>query len=180
MSTSAQLDPAKEAFIASAIANNSLYFGTFTLKSGRYVPSSCSGPPRSDCRVVPTHARAETLRISPYFFNSGNIFTGSLLDAAASGYAKALTSSRIPEFDVLFGPAYKGIPLAAITTVALQRDHGLSKSYAYNRKEAKDVSFLLFTPRHGCLSGRAVKRGETDSCSMAKVASWSARRSRAV
>lgn len=41
---------------------------------------------------------------------------------------------------MLFGPAYKGIPLAAITTVALQREHGLSKSYAYNRKEAKDVS----------------------------------------
>lgn len=78
--------------------------------------------------------------ISPYFFNAGLLYSGALLNAAADAYAKILTSSRIPEFDVLFGPAYKGISLAAVTTVALARDHGRDQAYCYNRKEKKDVS----------------------------------------
>ena len=82
-------------------------------------------------------------RISPYFFNAGLLYTGSLLDATANAYAKILTSSRIPEFDVLFGPAYKGISLAAITAVALHRDYGKESKYSYNRKEAKDVGLSL-------------------------------------
>lgn len=80
-------------------------------------------------------------RISPYFFNAGLLYSGSLLNATANAYAKILTSSRIPEFDVLFGPAYKGISLAAVTTVALSRDYGRDQEYCYNRKEAKDVSY---------------------------------------
>ena len=79
--------------------------------------------------------------ISPYFFNAGLLYSGSLLNAAADAYAKILTQSRIPEFDVLFGPAYKGISLAAVTTVALARDYGRDQTYCYNRKEKKDVSF---------------------------------------
>jgi orotate phosphoribosyltransferase len=79
-------------------------------------------------------------RVSPYFFNAGLLYNGSLLSSAATAYAKLLTSSRIPEFDVIFGPAYKGIPLAAVTAVSLQREHGKDIKYVYNRKEKKDVS----------------------------------------
>jgi len=78
--------------------------------------------------------------VSPYFFNAGLLYSGSLLNAAADAYAKILTQSRIPDFDVLFGPAYKGISLAAVTTVALARDYGRDQTYCYNRKEKKDVS----------------------------------------
>ena len=78
--------------------------------------------------------------MSPYFFNAGLLYSGSLLNAAADAYAKILTQSRIPDFDVLFGPAYKGISLAAVTTVALARDYGRDQTYCYNRKEKKDVS----------------------------------------
>ncbi|WWD19841.1 orotate phosphoribosyltransferase [Kwoniella shandongensis] len=105
------LDPAKIAFIESAIENGVLCFGQYTLKSGR---------------------------ISPYFFNAGLLYTGSLLSATANAYAKILRTSRIPEFDVLFGPAYKGISLAAITAVKLYEAEGKEVGYAYNRKEKKD------------------------------------------
>ena len=86
-------------------------------------------------------------RVSPYFFNAGNLYKASLIDASATAFAKILTHSRIPEFDVLFGPAYKGIPLAAVTVVALARDHGKDVGFAYNRKEKKDVSGSLWS-RH--------------------------------
>ena len=76
--------------------------------------------------------------ISPYFFNAGLLYSGSLLNATADAYAKILNNSRIPEFDVLFGPAYKGISLAAVTACALSRDYGRDQLYCYNRKEAKD------------------------------------------
>ena len=81
--------------------------------------------------------------VSPYFFNAGLLYSGSLLNATANAYAKILTSSRIPVFDVLFGPAYKGISLAAVTTVALSRDYGRDQVYCYNRKEAKDASLHI-------------------------------------
>ncbi|KAK8853412.1 orotate phosphoribosyltransferase [Kwoniella newhampshirensis] len=110
MSATTPLDPAKVAFIESAIEHGVLIFGQFTLKSGR---------------------------ISPYFFNAGLLYSGSLLSATANAYAKILASSRIPDFDVLFGPAYKGISLAAITAVKLFEE-GKEVGYAYNRKEKKD------------------------------------------
>ncbi|UQB42533.1 orotate phosphoribosyltransferase [Thiomicrospira microaerophila] len=87
-----------------------LKWGEFTLKSGR---------------------------ISPYFFNAGLFNTGAHLDQLSKAYADAIAESGV-EFDVLFGPAYKGIPLAATTSVALARDHGINKPYAFNRKEIKD------------------------------------------
>ncbi|SFR61460.1 orotate phosphoribosyltransferase [Thiomicrospira sp. ALE5] len=87
-----------------------LKWGEFTLKSGR---------------------------ISPYFFNAGLFNTGAHLDQLSQAYAAAIAASGV-EFDVLFGPAYKGIPLAATTSVALARDHGINKPYAFNRKEIKD------------------------------------------
>lgn len=72
---------------------------------------------------------------SPYFFNAGLLYDGPLLSATADAFASLVQT--LPEFDVLFGPAYKGIPLAAITTVALS-NRGTNIVYTYNRKEAKD------------------------------------------
>lgn len=76
-------------------------------------------------------------RTSPYFFNAGLFNTGGQLDQLSQAYADTIAKSGI-EFDVLFGPAYKGIPLAATTSVALARDYKLDKPYAFNRKEVKD------------------------------------------
>jgi len=87
-----------------------LKFGQFTLKSGR---------------------------VSPYFFNAGLFNTGADLVALGAFYAEAIDRSRI-EFDLLFGPAYKGIPLAAVTASALYQNYQRNFSYAFNRKETKD------------------------------------------
>ena len=100
----------KNQFIEFVMQTGVLKLGEFTLKSGR---------------------------ISPYFFNAGLFNTGGQLATLAKGYANAVAESNIP-FDVLFGPAYKGIPLAATTSVALAQDHNIDKPYAFNRKEAKD------------------------------------------
>ena len=100
----------KNQFIEFVMQTGVLKLGQFTLKSGR---------------------------ISPYFFNAGLFNTGGQLATLAKGYANAVAESNIP-FDVLFGPAYKGIPLAATTSVALAQEHNLDKPYAFNRKEAKD------------------------------------------
>lgn len=75
-------------------------------------------------------------RLSPYFFNAGEFNDGARLSALGRYYAKALQESGI-QFDMLYGPAYKGITLAAATAIALAND-GINVPYAYNRKEAKD------------------------------------------
>ena len=75
-------------------------------------------------------------RLSPYFFNAGGFSDGAHLSALGRYYAKALQESQI-SFDMLYGPAYKGITLAAATAIALA-DNGLNVPFAYNRKEAKD------------------------------------------
>jgi len=75
-------------------------------------------------------------RLSPYFFNAGGFNDGARLSALGRYYAKALQASKI-QFDMLYGPAYKGITLAAATAIALA-ENGLNVPYAYNRKEAKD------------------------------------------
>ncbi len=100
----------KSRFFRLALEKGNLKFGSFTLKSGR---------------------------ISPYFFNAGGFDDGASLGGLAICYADAITDSGIG-FDMLFGPAYKGIPLAAATSVALHQAHGRNVPYAYNRKEAKD------------------------------------------
>ena len=92
-----------------AIDRGVLRFGEFTLKSGR---------------------------TSPYFFNAGLFNSGSALAQLGRFYAAAIVESGI-SFDVLFGPAYKGIPLAAATAVALAEHHGLDLPWCFNRKEAK-------------------------------------------
>src|SRR5690606_29178670 len=97
-------------FIDLAIRAGALRFGQFTLKSGRS---------------------------SPYFFNAGTLCTGEALSVQGRCYAAAI-AERAPAFDLLFGPAYKGIPLAAVTAQALFECHGRNTPYAFNRKEAKD------------------------------------------
>lgn len=92
-----------------AAASGVLRFGSFTTKSGRQ---------------------------SPYFFNSGGFDTGSALASLGDAYADALIASGL-EFDMLFGPAYKGITLAAATAIGLAR-RGIDVPYVFNRKEAKD------------------------------------------
>jgi len=87
-----------------------LKFGEFTLKSGR---------------------------VSPYFFNAGQFNQGNHLSQLGQFYAKAIEASGI-KFDVLFGPAYKGIPLVAATAIALNDSFNRSVPYSFNRKEAKD------------------------------------------
>ncbi|GIB45439.1 orotate phosphoribosyltransferase [Vibrio cholerae] len=97
-------------FIEFALEKQVLKFGEFTLKSGRK---------------------------SPYFFNAGLFNTGRDLARLGRFYAAALVDSGI-EFDVLFGPAYKGIPIATTTAVALADHHYVDTPYCFNRKEAKD------------------------------------------
>jgi orotate phosphoribosyltransferase len=87
-----------------------LRFGSFTLKSGRE---------------------------SPYFFNAGLLNTGAAIAAVGRAYADALAAADL-KFDMLFGPAYKGIPLVTITAAALAERHRRSVPFAFNRKEAKD------------------------------------------
>ncbi|SNX27748.1 orotate phosphoribosyltransferase [Polynucleobacter meluiroseus] len=96
-------------FIQFALEANVLSFGEFKTKAGR---------------------------LSPYFFNAGGFNDGARLRALGSYYAKALQQSKVA-FDMLYGPAYKGITLAAATAIALV-DEGRNVPYAYNRKEAKD------------------------------------------
>ena len=96
-------------FLEFVIEHQILKFGEFKLKSGR---------------------------ISPYFFNTGLFNSGKKLNFLAKSYAEAIVESNIA-FDVLFGPAYKGIPLVASTAIALTKYEDLDKPFAFNRKEVK-------------------------------------------
>jgi len=96
-------------FLDFALELGVLRFGEFTLKSGR---------------------------ISPYFFNAGLFNRGSALACLGRYYARAIADAGL-DFDLLFGPAYKGIPLAAVTAAALYEHHEIDVPYAFNRKEAK-------------------------------------------
>jgi orotate phosphoribosyltransferase len=100
----------KQTFFELAMARGNLKFGEFTLKSGR---------------------------VSPYFFNAGGFDDGRSLELLSECYAQAIIDSGL-EFDMLFGPAYKGIPLAAGIAIMLNASHQRNIPFAYNRKEAKD------------------------------------------
>ncbi|MCC7120108.1 MAG: orotate phosphoribosyltransferase [Gammaproteobacteria bacterium] len=100
----------QRSFIDFALARKALRFGSFTLKSGRQ---------------------------SPYFFNTGVFDSGSALAQLGEYYAAALVASGLG-FDMLFGPAYKGIPLGAAVAIGLARDHHRDVPFCFNRKEAKD------------------------------------------
>ncbi len=96
-------------FIDLALEHQALQFGQYTLKSGR---------------------------VSPYFFNAGNFNTGCALAVLGRCYARAIVDQGL-EFDVIFGPAYKGIPLVATTAIALSELYGRDVPYCFNRKEDK-------------------------------------------
>jgi len=100
----------KQRFFELAMARGNLKFGEFTLKSGR---------------------------ISPYFFNAGGFDDGRSLELLSDCYAGAILDSGL-DFDMLFGPAYKGIPLAAGIAIMLNNTHLRNTPFAYNRKETKD------------------------------------------
>ncbi|HEY3852332.1 MAG TPA: orotate phosphoribosyltransferase, partial [Steroidobacteraceae bacterium] len=100
----------QSAFIELCVRLGVLKFGEFKLKSGRE---------------------------SPYFFNAGLFSSGAAIAAVGKAYADAVVASDI-SFDMLFGPAYKGIPLVTAATAALAEHHGIDLPFAFNRKESKD------------------------------------------
>ena len=100
----------QQQFIEFCLAHDALTFGEFTLKSGR---------------------------VSPYFFNAGQFNTGRSLGMLGHFYSQTLTRANF-QFDMLFGPAYKGIPLVATVAIALAEQQQLAIPYSFNRKEAKD------------------------------------------
>ena len=111
-------------FVEFALECGALQFGEFTLKSGRQ---------------------------SPYFFNAGNFNDGAAIRQLGRFYAQLLVDTGLA-FDMLFGPAYKGIPLATAVAVALDQDHGRSVGVAFNRKEAKthgETGTLIGAPMRG-------------------------------
>ena len=117
----------KQEFIEFMVDSDVLRFGEFTLKSGRK---------------------------SPFFMNAGLYVTGAQLTKLGEYYAKAIHDNYGDDFDVLFGPAYKGIPLSVATTMAFHRLYGKEIRYCSNRKEAKDhgdAGILLGSPIVGLM-----------------------------
>ncbi len=121
------MDAYKQEFIEFMVDSQVLKFGEFTLKSGRK---------------------------SPFFMNAGLYVTGAQLEKLGEYYAKAIHDNYGDDFDVLFGPAYKGIPLSVATTMAFHRLYGKEIRYCSNRKEAKDHGDA------GILLGSPIKNGD--------------------
>lgn len=122
------MDRYKEEFIEFMVKSDVLKFGDFTLKSGRK---------------------------SPFFMNAGAYVTGEQLSKLGEYYAEAIHAKYGDDFDVLFGPAYKGIPLAVVTAEAYHRLYGKEIKYSSNRKEEKDHGADM-----GSLLGYKIKDGD--------------------
>lgn len=120
------MQTSKQKFIEFMMEAEVLRFGDFTTKSGRK---------------------------SPYFVNTGNYKTGAQLNQLGSFYAELIKAHADDAFDAYFGPAYKGIPLAAAAAIAMYRSYGIDKPYFFNRKEAKDHgeggTTIGYTPKDG-------------------------------
>lgn len=120
------LTPAKKEFIEFMMSADVLRFGQFVTKSGRH---------------------------TPYFVNTGNYRTGSQIAKLGDFYAALVKEACGDDFDAMFGPAYKGIPLVTAAAGALARDFGIDKPYFFNRKEAKDHgeggSIVGYKPKDG-------------------------------
>ncbi len=121
-----QLSELQMDFIEFLVSCEVLRFGDFTTKSGRK---------------------------TPYFVNTGMVRTGSQLECFASFYAQCIATRFSDQFDFIFGPAYKGIPLAAAITTSLAREHGIDCGYCFDRKEIKDHgeggSLVGYQPQDG-------------------------------
>ena len=120
------ISAAKKEFIEFMMSADVLRFGEFKTKSGR---------------------------LSPYFVNTGNYKTGSQIATLGKFYAQCIMDECVDNFDAMFGPAYKGIPLATSAAGSLARDFGVDKPYFFNRKEAKDHgeggSLVGYQPKDG-------------------------------
>ena len=120
------LTQAKKEFIEFMMSADVLRFGEFKTKSGR---------------------------MTPYFVNTGNYRTGAQIAALGKFYAQCIKEACGDNFDAMFGPAYKGIPLVTAAAGSLSRDFGIDKPYFFNRKEAKDHgeggSFVGYQPKDG-------------------------------
>lgn len=122
-----EISPYKIDFIEFMVRSEVLTFGDFVTKSGRQ---------------------------TPYFINTGRYRTGAQLSRLSEFYARAIWDRLGDQFDILFGPAYKGIPLAAGTAMTLNRDHGHDVGFCFNRKEQKDHG------EGGALVGAVPKQGD--------------------
>ena len=120
------ISPAKKEFIEFMMSADVLRFGEFTTKSGR---------------------------LSPYFVNTGNYRTGAQIATLGKFYAQCIMDNCGDNFDAMFGPAYKGIPLVTAAAASLSRDFNVDKPYFFNRKEAKDHgeggSLVGYNPQDG-------------------------------
>ena len=120
------ISPAKKEFIEFMMSADVLRFGEFTTKSGR---------------------------LSPYFVNTGNYRTGAQIATLGKFYAQCIMDNCGDNFDAMFGPAYKGIPLVTAAAGSLARDFNIDKPYFFNRKEAKDHgeggSLVGYKPQDG-------------------------------
>lgn len=120
------ISPAKKEFIEFMMSADVLRFGEFTTKSGR---------------------------LSPYFVNTGNYKTGAQIETLGKFYAQCIMDNCGDNFDAMFGPAYKGIPLVTAAAASLSRDFNIDKPYFFNRKEAKDHgeggSLVGYKPQDG-------------------------------